>query len=128
MTFTTAYKTFHKDELAIYAEIISTEAHISLEGITESLERFFSETGEDQVTVMYYVPVEDSYDSEIFKVMLENVMDRMEYVVSDIKAESRCYNRQFWHTNHKNGKPRKPVPRPTHWHRIRSFCVRNNYH
>lgn len=130
MRFTTATKVFSKDELYIYAEIISIEGHIPLEDITRSLENFFSDTGEDQVRVVYPVPIEDDlpYMDEMVK-RLEATLDGMEYLsVKDIQRDIRLRCRESWHTHHKEGKPCKAKIQPQYWHRIRSFCVRNNYH
>lgn len=130
MKYIVATKVFSKDELYIYAKIISTEGLIPLEDITRSLEKFFSETGEDQVRVVYPVPIEDDLPSMEDMVMrLEATLDGMEYLsVKDIEMDIRLRCRESWHTHHKEGKPCKAKIQPQYWHRIRSFCVRNNYH
>lgn len=121
---------FSKDDLYTCAEIISKEAHIHLKDLIRSLEHFFSESGEDQVSVVYSVPIEDDLPSmdEMVK-RLEATLDGMEYLsVKDIQRDIRLRCRESWHTNHKEGKPCKAKIQPQYWHRIRSFCVRNNYH
>lgn len=57
--------------------------------------------------------------------MLENV--KMEYVDDYVDGWLEQM-RTGWHTHHKEGKPCKAKVRPAYWHRIRSFCVRRNYH
>lgn len=49
-------------------------------------------------------------------------------IVDDIKELFIEHSRESWHTHHKEGKPCKAKILPHYWHRIRSFCVRNNYH
>ena len=49
-------------------------------------------------------------------------------IVDDIKELSIEHSRECWHTHHKEGKPCKAKIKPIYWHRIRSFCVQNNYH
>lgn len=113
------YKTVHRDEISIYADIIATESKLPLEKITKALEDIFAGICDDEVTVGYLVELEDPTFT------LENI--KMESV-EDYILDLRKYNRECWHTHHKEGKPCKAKIKPIYWHRIRSFCVQNNYH
>lgn len=131
MRFRTVSRVFSKDDLYTCAEMISKEGHIPLKDLIRSLEHFFSETGEDQVRVMYSVPVdgEDLPSVEDMVMRLEAALDGMKYIsVKDIEMDIRLWCRESWHTHHKEGKPCMAKIKPTYWHRIRSFCVQNNYH
>lgn len=132
MRFKPVSRVFSKDDLYTCAEIISSEAHIPLKDLIRSLEHFFSESGEEVVRVVYSVPVEgeDLPDYESTKIMLEKSLEGMKYqvTVDDIRQEYISWCRESWHTHHKEGKPCKAKIKPQYWHRIRSFCVRNNYH
>ena len=82
--------------------------------------------------VVYSVPVEGedlpSMDDMVMR--LEKSLEGMKYqvAVDDIRQEYISWYRESWHTHHKEGKPCKAKIKPTYWHRIRSFCVQNNYH
>lgn len=52
----------------------------------------------------------------------------MQKMVDEIELEYLEWNKQGWHTHHKEGKPCKAKVKPPYWHRVRSFCVRSNYH
>lgn len=113
------YQTVHRDKIQFFAEIIACESKQPLEKITEILEEFFAESSEDVVTVGYIVELEDPTFT------LENI--KMESV-EDYILDLRKYNRECWHTHHKEGKPCKAKIKQPFWHRIRSFCVRKRYH
>lgn len=49
-------------------------------------------------------------------------------MVDEIELEYLEWNKQGWHTHHKEEKPCKAKVKPPYWHRVRSFCVRSNYH
>lgn len=49
-------------------------------------------------------------------------------MVDEVELEYLEWNKQGWHTHHKEGKPCKAKVKPPYWHRVRSFCVRSNYH
>ena len=49
-------------------------------------------------------------------------------LVDNIELEYLGWNKQGWHTHHKEGKPCKAKVKPPYWHRERSFCVRRGYH
>lgn len=52
----------------------------------------------------------------------------MQKMVDEVGLEYLEWNKQGWHTHHKEGKPCKAKVKPPYWHRVRSFCVRSNYH
>lgn len=52
----------------------------------------------------------------------------MQKMVDEVELEYLEWNKQGWHTHHKEGKPCKAKVKPPYWHRVRSFCVRSNYH
>lgn len=114
------YQTVHRDKIQFFAEIIACESKQPLEKITEVLEEFFAESSEDVVTVGYIVELEDPTFA------LENI--KMEYLEDCTILDLRQYNRECWHTHHKEGKPCKAKIKQPFWHRIRSFCVRKRYH
>lgn len=113
------YLTVHRGKIQFFAEIIACESKLPLEKITDALEEFFAESSEDEVRVGYIVELEDPTFA------LENI--KMESV-EDYILDLRKYNRECWHTHHKEGKPCKAKIKPIYWHRIRSFCVRKRYH
>lgn len=113
------YQKVHRDKIKLYAEIIACESKQPLEKITEALEDWFANAVEDEVTVGYLVELEDPTFT------LENI--KMESV-EDYILDLRKYNRESWHTHHKEGKPCKAKIKQHFWHRIRSFCVRKRYH
>ena len=55
-------------------------------------------------------------------------LEKYVFVPDDIHQQYIKWCRESWHTHHKEGKPCKAKIPPQYWHRIRSFCVRNNYH
>lgn len=115
--------TVNRDKIQFFAEIIACESKQPLEKITEALEEFFAESSEDEVTVGYIVELEDpTFTLENIK--MEYLEDLEDFTILDL----RQYNRECWHTHHKEGKPCKAKVMPIYWHRIRSFCVQNNYH
>lgn len=59
---------------------------------------------------------------------LQKYVVRVTRIVDDIKELFIEHSRESWHTHHKEGKPCKAKIKPVYWHRIRSFCVQNNYH
>jgi hypothetical protein len=113
------YMNVHRGKIQFFAEIISTESKLPLEKITKALEDIFAGICDDEVTVGYLVELEDPTFT------LENI--KMESV-EDYILDLRKYNRECWHTHHKEDKPCKAKIKPVYWHRIRSFCVQNNYH
>ena len=116
------YKKVHRDKIQLFAEIIATESKVPVEKITKALEDFFAESSEDEVTVGYIVELEE----------LEAQLERLRYydvrVCDNPHLDLRQYNRESWHTHHKEGKPCKAKIKQPFWHRIRSFCVRKRYH
>ena len=52
----------------------------------------------------------------------------MQKMVDEVELEYLEWNKQGWHTHHKEGKPCKAKVKPPYWYRVRSFCVRSNYH
>ena len=113
------YMNVHRGKIQFFAEIISTESKLPLEKITKALEDIFAGICDDEVTVGYLVELEDPTFT------LENI--KMESV-EDYILDLRKYNRESWHTHHKEGKPCKAKIKQHFWHRIRSFCVRKRYH
>lgn len=57
----------------------------------------------------------------LIKLELQEIVDEFELVYLG-------WNKQGWHTHHKEGKPCKAKVKPPYWHRVRSFCVRRGYH
>ena len=57
---------------------------------------------------------------------LEMLKETAEITLENFKMLSEA--RKGWHTHHKEGKPCKVKVNPSYWNRIRSFCVRSNYH
>ena len=122
------YKTVHRDEISIYADIIATESKLPVEKITKALEDFFAESSEDEVTVGYIVELEEPFSLEELEAQLERLRYYDVRVSDNPHLDLRQYNRESWHTRHKEGKPCKAKIKQPFWHRIRSFCVRKHYH
>lgn len=122
------YKKVHRDKIQLFAEIIATESKVPVEKITKALEDFFAESSEDEVTVGYIVELEEPFSLEELEAQLERLRYYDVRVCDNPHLDLRQYNRESWHTRHKEGKPCKAKIKPIYWHRIRSFCVRNNYH
>ncbi|MCR5504073.1 MAG: hypothetical protein K6E94_00605 [Elusimicrobiaceae bacterium] len=122
------YKTVHRDEISIYADIIATESNVPIEKITKALEDWFAEAVEDEVTVGYIVELEELDMPFSVDDLREYANKLTGYRIDDIHKQNMEYCRESWHTHHKEGKPCKAKIKPIYWHRIRSFCVQNNYH
>lgn len=122
------YKKVHRDKIQLFAEIIATESKVPVEKITKALEDFFAESSEDEVTVGYIVELDEPFSLEELEAQLERLRYYDVRVCDNPHLDLRQYNRECWHTHHKDGKPCKAKIQPQYWHRIRSFCVRNNYH
>ena len=118
----------HRDEIQIYAEIIATESKVPVEKITKALEDWFAEAVEDEVTVGYIVELEVPFNKEELEAQLERLRYYDVRVCDNPHLDLRQYNRESWHTRHKEGKPCKAKIKQPFWHRIRSFCVRKHYH
>ena len=130
MMYIRRYKTVHRDEISICADIIASESKMPLEKVAKALEDWFAGSAEDDVTVMYIVQMESPFSLEELQeqvAKLENY--KVEFLDNiDIRQIMIEYNMGFWHTHHKEGKPCMAKIKPIYWHRIRSFCVQNNYH
>jgi len=122
------YKRVHRDKIQLYAEIIATESKVPVEKITKALEDFFAESSEDEVTVGYIVELEVPFSKEELEAQLERLRYYDVRVSDNPHLDLRRYNRESWHTHHKEGKPCKAKIKQPFWHRIRSFCVRKRYH
>ena len=113
------YQTVHRGKIHLFAEIIACESKLPLEKRTEAREEIFAESSEDEVRVGYIVELEDPTFA------LENIkMESVEDYILDLSK----YNRECWHTHHKDGKPCNAKIKQPFWNRIRSFCVRKRYH
>ena len=129
MMYERRYRKVHRDEIQIYAEIIATESKVPVEKITKALEDWFAEAVEDEVTVGYIVELEVPFSKEELEAQLERLRYYDVLRVSDNPhLDLRQYNREYWHTHHKEGKPCKAKIKQPFWHRIRSFCVKKRYH
>ena len=122
------YKKVHRDKIQLFAEIIATESKVPVEKITKALEDFFAESSEDEVTVGYIVELEVPFSKEELEAQLERLRYYDVRVSDNPHLDLRQYNRESWHTHHKEGKPCKAKIKQPFWHRIRSFCVRKHYH
>ena len=129
MMYVRRYKTVHRDEISIYADIIATESKVPVEKITKALEDWFAGSVEDEVTVGYMVYEElfslDELQDQLTR--LENYKVEIQDNV-DLRQIMIEHNMESWHTHHKEGKPCKAKIKQPFWHRIRSFCVRKHYH
>lgn len=126
---TRQYKRVHRDKIKLYAEIIACESKQPLEKITKILEDYFAESNDEEVIVGYIVDLEEPFNLEDLKeqaMRLSNMA--VEYMEDCTILDLRQYNREYWHTHHKEGKPCKAKIKQPFWHRIRSFCVRKRYH
>ena len=122
------YQTVHRGKIQLFAEIIACESKQPLEKVTKALEDFFAESSEEEVTVCYIVELEEPFSKEELEAQLERLRYYDVRVSDNPHLDLRQYNRECWHTHHKEGKPCMAKIKPTYWHRIRSFCVQNNYH
>lgn len=122
------YKKVHRDKIKFFAEIIATESKVPVEKITKALEDWFAEAVEDEVTVGYIVELEVPFNKEELEAQLERLRYYDVRVCDNPHLDLRQYNRESWHTRHKEGKPCKAKIKQPFWHRIRSFCVRKRYH
>lgn len=122
------YKTVHRDEISICADIIASESKMPLEKVAKALDDFFAESSEDEVTVGYIVELEEPFSKEELEAQLERLRYYDVRVSDNPHLDLRQYNRESWHTHHKEGMPCKAKIKQPFWHRIRSFCVQNNYH
>ena len=122
------YKKVHRDKIQFFAEIIATESKMPVEKITKALEDYFAESNDEEVTVGYIVDLEVPFSKEELEAQLERLRYYDVRVCDNPHLDLRQYNRESWHTHHKEGKPCKAKIKPVYWHRIRSFCVQNNYH
>lgn len=128
MMYERRYKKVHRDEIQIYSEIIATESKVPIEKITKALEDWFADAVEDEVTVGYIVELEVPFSKEELEAQLERLRYYDVRVCDNPHLDLRQYNRESWHTHHKEGKPCKAKIKQPFWHRIRSFCVRKRYH
>ena len=129
MMYERRYKTVHRDKIQFFAEIIATESKVPVEKITKALEDWFADAVEDEVTVGYIVDLEEPFSLEELKeqaMRLSNMA--VEYMEDCTILDLKQYNRESWHTHHKEGKPCKAKIKQPFWHRIRSFCVKKHYH
>ncbi len=122
------YKKVHRDKIQFFAEIIATESKVPVEKITKALEDFFAESSEDEVTVGYIVELEEPFSLEELEAQLERLRYYDVRVCDNSHLDLKQYNRESWHTRHKEGKPCKAKIKQPFWHRIRSFCIRKHYH
>ena len=122
------YKKGHRDKIQFFAEIIATESKVPVEKIAKALEDFFAESSEDEVTVGYMVELEEPFSLEELEAQLERLRYYDVRVCDNPHLDLRQYNRESWHTHHKEGKPCKAKIKQPFWHRIRSFCVKKRYH
>lgn len=74
------------------------------------------------------VRIEMPFSYEELKEYLYRLEKYVVVVPDDIHEQYIKWCRESWHTHHKEGKPCKAKIKPIYWHRIRSFCVQNNYH
>lgn len=58
----------------------------------------------------------------------EQIALEKQKIIYEVELEYLEWNKQGWHTHHKEGKPCKAKVKPPYWHRVRSFCVRSNFH
>lgn len=128
MMYERRYKTVHRDKIQLFAEIIATESKMPVEKIAKALEDWFADAVEDEVTVGYIVELEVPFSKEELEAQLERLRYYDVRVCGNPHLDLRQYNRESWHTHHKEGKPCKAKIKPIYWHRIRSFCVRKHYH
>ena len=122
------YQTVHRDKIQLFAEIIACESKQPLEKITKALEDFFAESSENEVTVGYIVELDVPFSKEELEAQLERLRYYDFRVSDNPHLDLMQYNRECWHTHHKEGKPCKAKIKQPFWHRIRSFCVRKRYH
>ena len=125
---TRKYQTVHRDKIQIFAEIIACESKQPLEKITKILEDYFAESNDEEVTVGYIVELEVPFSKDELEAQLERLRYYDVCVSDNPHLDLRQYNRESWHTHHKEGKPCKAKIKQPFWHRIRSFCVRKRYH
>lgn len=125
---TRKYQTVHRDKIQLFAEIIACESKLPLEKITKILEDYFAESNDEEVTVGYIVELEVPFSKEELEAQLERLRYYDVRVSDNPHLDLRQYNRESWHTHHKEGKPCKAKIKQPFWHRIRSFCVRKRYH
>lgn len=125
---TRKYQTVHRDKIQLFAEIIACESKQPLEKITKILEDYFAESNDEEVTVGYIVELEVPFSKEELEAQLERLRYYDVRVSDNPHLDLRQYNRESWHTHHKEGKPCKAKIKQPFWHRIRSFCVRKRYH
>lgn len=125
---TRKYQTVHRDKIQLFAEIIACESKQPLEKITKILEDYFAESNDEEVTVGYIVELEVPFSKDELEAQLERLRYYDVRVSDNPHLDLRQYNRESWHTHHKEGKPCKAKIKQPFWHRIRSFCVRKRYH
>ena len=125
---TRKYQTVHRDKIQLFAEIIACESKQPLEKITKILEDYFAESNDEEVKVGYIVELEVPFSKEELEAQLERLRYYDVRVSDNQHLDLRQYNRESWHTHHKEGKPCKAKIKQPFWHRIRSFCVRKRYH
>lgn len=128
MMYERQYKTVHRDKIRFFAEIIATESKVPVEKIIKALEDWFADAVEDEVTVGYIVELEVPFSKEELEAQLERLRYYDVRFCDNPHLDLRQYNRESWHTHHKEVKPCKAKIKQPFWHRIRSFCVRKRYH
>lgn len=99
--------------------------------INKLAEHFSCTVQEIEMLFAKIARIETTFDLEDVKEAterLQNYAVSVTRIVDNIKELFIEHSRECWHTHHKEGKPCKAKIKPIYWHRIRSFCVQNNYH
>ena len=112
-------------------KILINDKLIDEDVINRLAERFSCTVQEIEMLFAKIARIETPFDLEDVKEATERLRKyvvRVTRIVDDIKELFIDHCRETWHTHHKEGKPCKAKIKPIYWHRIRSFCVRNNYH
>jgi len=112
-------------------KILINDKLIDEDVINKLSERFSCTVQEIEMLFAKITRIETPFDLEDVKEATERLQkyaDSVTCIVDDIKELFIEHSRECWHTHHKDGKPCKAKIKPIYWHRIRSFCVQNNYH
>ena len=112
-------------------KILINDKLIDEDMINRLAERFSCTVQEIEMLFAKIARIETPFDLEDVKEATERLQKyvvRVTRIVDDIKELFIDHCRETWHTHHKEGKPCKAKVMPIYWHRIRSFCVQNNYH
>lgn len=112
-------------------KILINDKLIDEDVINRLAERFCCTVQEIEMLFAKIARIESPFDLEDVKEATERLQKyvvRVTRIVDDIKELFIEHSRECWHTHHKEGKPCKAKVIPIYWHRIRSFCVQNNYH